>query len=454
MTARLPSLRGTAAERVAQHTLAALWLGILPALSAGLVLRYLVPDVGGAWAGAVNVLGHRFGLYFGVALFLVFSALVRYWRYWLPGGRYCTRLPAHLVSGERDARRLAEWESHAELYERLRSRQLRSRLERTLGGQELGELYRWTTDLGAALEGGDARRALDARAAINSLAASALGWKRRRDAVSIVATAAACAAAMLAFRARVGEPYRVVGNSMLPTLEPADLLFGNKVAYASSSRRVPARGDVVVFRTDSVALGPGTEGLPPILVKRVVGLPGDLVAMHGTSPVINGWQVPSCDAGEFVYVVADPVGGAFHASRGRLKVEFLDDRSYLTVQSASSPRLVEDEYRVKPNEVFVLGDNRGNSVDSRSYGGGHGGGVPVEAVKGRAEWFLLGSHRGGDMDMSRMLRPVDSLQGRLRLEGLDTRPAEEGIARCLQSRPTDTRPPPEKPNDLARNSGG
>jgi hypothetical protein len=90
----------------------------------------------------------------------------------------------------------------------------------------------------------------------------------------------------------------------------------------------------------------------------------------------------------------------------------------------------------------VLGDNRRNSVDSRAYNKGSGGGVPMDAIQARIQWFLLGTHRGGDLDFGRLLRPVDRLQVHLRLEGLETQAIEEAIARCLRSRPSDTRPPP------------
>jgi signal peptidase I len=227
------------------------------------------------------------------------------------------------------------------------------------------------------------------------------------------------AAAAFAFRAFVARPYRVDGASMLPTLEPGDLVAG--AIRARRTANDVSRGDVVVFGS---------------LVKRVIGLPGDRIAMRGGTPVINGWVVPECDAGDYLYVLDDVGALPVH---GRLRVEFLGDRAYLTVHAMARPFV--DEYLVKPGEVFVLGDDRGNSLDSRSYGGGHGGGVPLPSVEAVIDRFLVGTHRDGKADFGRALHRVDALPTRVRLEGIDAGALEQGIARCLSNRPNVTRPP-------------
>jgi signal peptidase I len=364
----LPSLHRGRWRGPLQRALQAVWVAVVPAFLAVLVLRYLVPPAGAGLQGIVAELGHRFALYFGVALFFLFSTLTRYWRHHVPGGRYASTLPAHRVP---------------------------------------------------------------------SAAGSALAWRRGREALGLCAMVAAAAATALALRAYVVQPYRVLTGSMLPTLEPDDILAGTKRPYTADALHTPRRGDLVVFQGSAVTLG-GGSAVPGVLVKRVVGLPGDRIAMRGGAPVINGWQVPSCDAGEYLYVLAD--GGA-HSLHGRLRVEFLEDRTYLTVHAFGAPAF-PDTYVVRPGEVFVLGDNRGNSLDSRAYGGGHGGGVPVDAIEARARWFLIGTQReSGQADMGRLLRPIDMLQARLRLEGVETQPLEEGIARCLANRPSLTGPP-------------
>jgi signal peptidase I len=245
----------------------------------------------------------------------------------------------------------------------------------------------------------------------------------------------AAASAALVIREYVARPYRVLSGSMLPTFEPQDLVAGRKLRFSDSATGAPARGEVVAFRGGALASASG-RSWPDALVKRVIGLPGDVVAMRGTTPVINGWQVPWCDAGEYLYVLPDVGGRAIH---GRLRVEFLDDRAYLTVHTPGAT--FDGGYEVKPGEVFVLGDNRGNSLDSRAYGSGAGGGVPVAALEARIDRFLAGTHRSGSADFGRFLRPVDALETRLRLEGVATQDLEVGIAKCMSQRPLETHAP-------------
>jgi len=237
----------------------------------------------------------------------------------------------------------------------------------------------------------------------------------------------------LLLRATVAEPYRVLTASMLPTLEPGDQVLVNRRAYIEAP--LPARGDVVAFRSAAVALS--EPAIPPVLMKRVIGLPGDRIQMHGGLPVINGWQVPTCDVGEYVYLLPDGQGGA---ATGRLVVEFLHDRAYLTVQTGSKP--FPGTYEVKPGEVFVLGDNRSNSIDSRSYRRAQGAGVPLAAIEARVQWYLVGSHLDGRADWQRALQPVATSAPQLHVEGFDIRPLEEGVAKCLKGMPRSTRPPP------------
>ncbi len=431
----LPPLRDGNARAVLQRTLEALWVSVVPAVLAGLVLRYLVPPTGPGLMGLVGSLAHRGGLYFGAGLFLLFTALARYWRYRLPGGRYLSALPGQLVPGETDGDRLARWADHAALYERLRSPGMRRGLERTLDRERMTEFDGLLGELRAGLLAGDDAWVGEARRGVEASAARALARRRTRDALALLGMLAAAVGMALALRAYLAQSYRVLSTSMLPTLETDDLVLGRRRPYPTGVMGAH-RGDVIVFRGAAIPVGPGRP-LPEILVKRVIGLPGDRIAMAGGVPIINGWQVPSCDAGEYVYALTEGDGRALH---GRLHVEFLDDRSYLTVLASGGPPF-PDGYLVKPGEVFVLGDNRSNSLDSRAYAGGRGAGVPGSGIDARVQWFLVGTHRSGETDLGRWMRPVDALEARVHLEGVQTGALEAGVARCLANRPADARPP-------------
>jgi signal peptidase I len=351
-----PPFGRVATRRVGQ----AVWVVVLPAVLAVLVLRLLVPPVGTGFPGLISTAGGRFPLLFGVGLFVLFSALAHHWRAYLPEPVRTWVVPVAAVEKKKSA------------------------------GREMASLM--------------------------LVLVGAIG-------------------AAVAVRVFV-RPYRVLSASMLPTLEPDDLVLGRIVSQGKGVVADLRRGDVVVFRGAAV---PGIQALahlPDTVVKRVIGLPGDRITMQGNKPVINGWTIPACEAGEYIHVLADPSEGVVH---GKLFVEFLDDRAYLAAYSIGVP--FRGTYVVKPGEVFVLGDNRGNSLDSRAYDGGRGGGVPGVAIEARASAFLIGTQPSGDTDYGRILGHIDAPHARLPLP-FPVASLDEGIARCLANRPKEAHPPP------------
>jgi signal peptidase I len=252
----------------------------------------------------------------------------------------------------------------------------------------------------------------------------------RANALWFIGVALAAGSALLV-RSSVFQTYRVLSASMLPNLRPDDLLLASRYAYgfkwpgARAPAKSPGRGEVIVFHHE---LGPQ---YPNELVKRVIGLPGDHIHMYGGHPFINGWRVPDCDIGQYVYATGDGMLDA------RLRMEFLGNATYLTVHGAwdQEPR---PDFDVPAGQVFVLGDNRNNSSDSRAWNNGKGGGLPFEEIRGRVDRYVFPVRRNGEIDITRVL---SRLSPQLYMDGVDISDLREGIAKCLKERPKNTEPP-------------
>ncbi len=191
-------------------------------------------------------------------------------------------------------------------------------------------------------------------------------------------------------RSSIIEPYKIPSGSMIPTLFIGDHIFVNKFSYGFkvpftefflerpvyvSQQQLPARGDVIVFRY------PGDETIN--YIKRVVGLPGDRIAIREKVLYINEKPVelialkdPSLEAG----------------------METDDDRRVLSLfteklEGAEHPvlynmnSLLNSDYgpiEVPEGKILAFGDNRDKSSDSRIWGF-----VPMENIKGKAMFVWL-----------------------------------------------------------------
>jgi signal peptidase I len=411
----------------ARALLAALWLVLIPLLCSALALRYLVPRavLAPGFEGAFARLGRGHTLLLLVSFFLICSALIRYWRAFLPGGRYLSSLPPDLVERV-PRRRTRSCEEASALVRWLESPRAKGSFHGLSSEQQLA-LAAARSALQEELNAGKWSRIPRTCARLKKLTAGAEARGSVATNLAFVASLGLAALLALALRATLFQAYEVNGSSMLPSLAGGDLLAG-RVLSVRQAPPLLARGDVVVLRAT-------VDGQEEELVKRVIGLPGDRIGMHGAHPVINGWAVPVCDAGAY-YSPDDETASERGDPGGRVALEFLDDTVYLTYQAA--PAFPFTEYVVKPRELFVLGDNRSNSRDSRAFDQGLPRGFAFGDVKAKVQRVLLSRTRSGQIDISSIGRRLGLA---LHLDGLDVTAIEAGIQRCLASRPTQTNPP-------------
>lgn len=155
--------------------------------------------------------------------------------------------------------------------------------------------------------------------------------------------------------------YKLPSGSMLPTLEPDGFFLLNRFAYRSSP---PKRGDIVVFRA------PGTKDRE--LVKRVIGVAGDRVAIRKKIVWLNGKALPRKR-------VPGPCTFSEEGKTRRCVAydEQVDGHSYRIILTKKAT-LGAKEQKVPPGFVYVLGDNRDNSFDSRTFGS-----IVAGSIRGR-----------------------------------------------------------------------
>jgi signal peptidase I len=186
------------------------------------------------------------------------------------------------------------------------------------------------------------------------------------------------------------EPFNIPSGSMIPTLLVGDYLFVAKYSYGYShysfpfspplfSGRifgsVPDQGDVVVFKY------PRDTSID--YIKRVIGLPGDTVQVTDGQLYINGKECPRTLIGD--YLAND--GGVRVMEKEY--VETLPDGVRHDILKETDSGWVNNTpvYTVPPGHLFVMGDNRDNSADSRFMDGV--GFVPEENLVGKAEFLFF-----------------------------------------------------------------
>ena len=280
--------------------------------------------------------------------------------------------------------------------------------------------------LTAAIDGGDVVQIYDALKELDAKVQAHLGALRKGPVREYVESIGLAVLIALFLRAFILEAFTIPSGSMIPTLAVGDFLFVNKLAYGVRLPWVdrllvdwsdPGRGDIVVF------VYPCNKSQD--FIKRVVGVPGDVVdvSIETGFVTINGAPVAdeareqfgdydaflgcerSIDAamerysvqlGEHRFDALRRVGASrdqsptgwhsgepstFPTARGYQSCPTDHTQQFASGRSTALPKF---PWRVPPDHVFVMGDNRQNSSDSRYWGL-----VPFGAVKGKAMFIWM-----------------------------------------------------------------
>lgn len=195
------------------------------------------------------------------------------------------------------------------------------------------------------------------------------------------------------------EAFVIPSGSMLPSLHINDHIFVNKSVYGIRypfsekwlfKRRSPQRGEVIVFKKPS--------DKSTFYIKRVVGLPGDVITHESGSIFVNGEKVEK--------VPADPNNSDHMYNYSYLRdADFQTNNPFGTksdydhyietlgsyehnvlLRKGDYEGVFQGPYEVPEGELFVMGDNRNNSADSR---GSDLGTVPEDYILGRAMFVWL-----------------------------------------------------------------
>lgn len=173
------------------------------------------------------------------------------------------------------------------------------------------------------------------------------------------------------------EPFRIPSNSMEPSVRAGDMIWADKRYNCPGCQQGVHRGDIAIFAY------PNDRSVR--YIKRVIGLPGDHVQLKDRKVFVNGQALQRAGGSSPNGTVTETVDGR------QWQVQWIESPSAATppasippLNRAQTEPAKEFELTVPDGQVFVLGDNRLGSTDSRSFGT-----VPMQDILGRARqvWF-------------------------------------------------------------------
>ncbi|MDE8654381.1 signal peptidase I [Novosphingobium album (ex Liu et al. 2023)] len=222
---------------------------------------------------------------------------------------------------------------------------------------------------------------------------------------------------VLVFRSFIFSPFNIPSESMLPRLENGDYLLASKWSYGFSKYSLPfsvplipgrilasqpTRGDIAIFKAP-----PGND---VDYIKRVIGLPGDRIQVRGGQLFINGKAVPKRRIGDFLLPVsantrcyaiqfeATLPDGSSVCRYPQFRETLPGGKSYNVLDLGQTPQDDTEVYAVPQGHLFLMGDNRDNSLDSRfpAVEGQGIGIVPQENLVGKASVMMFSTDGGSE----------------------------------------------------------
>lgn len=218
---------------------------------------------------------------------------------------------------------------------------------------------------------------------------------------------------VLGFHSFIAKPFYIPSESMMPVLLKGDRLVVSKYPYGWSyvslsfhplpfmpgrvMSQLPERGDVVIVTP---------RNSREDYIKRVIGLPGDTIEVRGGTVILNGVPVPQrtlpplmlpvdanapCPAGQFPGALVAGQDGERYCRLPVSEETLPNGRHYQVIDVGPSALDWYGPEKIPAGHLFLMGDNRDNSADSRATLAerGLGGPVPFESIGGRAEFITF-----------------------------------------------------------------